>query len=87
MKLQLEISNFCGFGKSEEVVNDFLSNVRSNYKPNGKVMIKHGFSIENIQPAYCRYSVFSFAKPRIFLTSTKYFVCGSFLITSTFETV
>ena len=57
MKLQLEISNFYSFRKSEEVANDFLSNVRSNIKANGEVMIKHGFSIENIQPAPTEYSV------------------------------
>ena len=40
------------FGNFEEVVN-----VKSKFRPNGEVMIKCGFCIENIQPAPTEYTV------------------------------
>ena len=41
-----ECYNFCD---SEELVNDFLNNLRSKFRPSGFVLIKCGFIIENIQ--------------------------------------
>ena len=37
------------FTNSEEVVDDFLKNVRSRFKPSGLKLIKCSFVIENIQ--------------------------------------
>ena len=48
---------FFDFSNSEEVVNDFLNNVRSKFKASSSVMIKCGFSIESIQPAPTEYNV------------------------------
>ena len=41
-------SDYYDFHNSEEVVEDFLNNVRSKFKPSGPVLIKCGFIIENI---------------------------------------
>ena len=43
--------DFYDFTKAEEVVNDFLQNVRSKFKATVPVLIKARFTIENIQPA------------------------------------
>ena len=45
------------FSNSEEAVNDFLLNVKVKFRANGKVTIKCGSSIENIQPAATEYNV------------------------------
>ena len=39
------------FFNSDEVVNDFLFNVKRLFKPSNKVLLKGGFSIENVQNA------------------------------------
>ena len=41
--------NFYNFFNSEEVVDDFLKNVKYKFKPGGKKWIKCSFTIENIQ--------------------------------------
>ena len=48
---------FYNFSNSEEAVNDFLNNVTSKFNASGSVMIKFGFSMENIQPAPSEYNV------------------------------
>ena len=42
--------NCYNFKDAEDTVNSFLNNVRSKSKPNTEVLIKCGFSIENLQP-------------------------------------
>ena len=37
--------------RTQEVVDDFLRNVRSRFKPSGMKLIKSSFVIENIQQA------------------------------------
>ena len=49
--------NFYDFSNSEEVANDFLNNVRSKFKASDSVMIKCGFSVENIQLGPSEYNV------------------------------
>ena len=44
-------SNEYDFFNSNEVVNDFLFNVKRLFKPANKVLFKGGFSIENVQNA------------------------------------
>ena len=44
-------SNEYDFFNSDEVVNDFLFNVKRLFKPSNKVLFKGGFSIENVQNA------------------------------------
>ena len=53
-RLKFEITvnkhgEYYDFEKSEEVVNDFLKNVCSRFKPSGLKLIKCSFVIENIQ--------------------------------------
>ena len=47
---------FFDFSNSEEVVNNFLNDVKSKFKTSGSVMIKCDFSIENIQSAPSEYN-------------------------------
>ena len=42
-------SDYYNFKDAEQVVDDFLRNVCSRFKPKGKVLLKCGFLIENIQ--------------------------------------
>ena len=42
--------DYYNFENAEQVVGDFLRNVRSRFQPKGEVLIKCGFLIENIQP-------------------------------------
>ena len=54
--LEYEISTekfgeYYDFYNSEGVVDDFLNNIRSKFRPSGSVLIKCGFMIENVQPA------------------------------------
>ena len=44
-------SDYYDFFNSEKVVYEFLSNVRSKFKPNNSVIIKGSFILENIQPS------------------------------------
>ena len=46
-------SDYYNFEDAEQVVDDFLRNVRSKFKPRGDVLLKCGFLIENIQQS-CR---------------------------------
>ena len=39
------------FHDAESVVTDFLSNVKNRFEANNDVIIKVGFTIENIQPS------------------------------------
>ena len=39
---------FYNFNNSQEVVNNFLNNIRSKFKASNSVMIKCDFSIENV---------------------------------------
>ena len=41
--------DFYNFLNSEEVVDDFLRNVKYKFKPGGKKLIKRSFTVENIQ--------------------------------------
>ena len=41
--------DFYNFFNSEEVVDDFLKNVKYKFKPGGKKLTKYSFTIENIQ--------------------------------------
>ena len=41
--------DYYDFENSEEVVDDFLNHVRSQFKPSGLKLIKCSFVIENIQ--------------------------------------
>ena len=43
-----KFSEYYDFYNSEELVNDFLNNVRSKFRLSGPVLIKCGFIIENI---------------------------------------
>ena len=45
----LEKKNHYNFEDAEQIVDDFLRNVRSRFKPKGQVLLKCGFLIENIQ--------------------------------------
>ena len=52
IKYEISVKKFSedyDFQNSEELVHDFLHNVRSKFKPAGPVLIKCGFAIENIQ--------------------------------------
>ena len=42
-------SDYYNFEDAEQVVDDFLRNVRSKFKPRGDVLLTCGFLIENIQ--------------------------------------
>ena len=42
-------SSCYNFEDGEDTVNSFLNNVRSKFKPSTEVLIKCGFSIENLQ--------------------------------------
>ena len=42
-------SDYYDFHNSEEVVEDFLNNVRSKFMPSGPVLIKCGLIIDNIE--------------------------------------
>ena len=44
-------SNDYNFSNSEQVVNEFLTNVKLHFKPAGPVQIKASFTIENYQPS------------------------------------
>ena len=51
IKYQISVKKFSqdyDFQNSEELVNDFLNNVHSKFKPAGPVLIKCGFIIKNI---------------------------------------
>ena len=41
--------DYYNFGDAEQVVDDFLRNVRSRFKPKDEALLKCGFLIENIQ--------------------------------------
>ena len=41
--------DYYNFENAEQVAGDFSRNVRSRFQPKGEVLIKCGFSIENIQ--------------------------------------
>ena len=41
----------CDFYDTESVVTDFLGNVKNRFVANNGVIIKVGFTIENIQPS------------------------------------
>ena len=43
--------DYYNFENAEQFVDDFLRNVRSRFQPEGEVLIKCGFLIENIQPS------------------------------------
>ena len=45
-----KFGEYYDFYNSEGVVDDFLNNVRSKFRPSGSVLIKCGFIIENVQP-------------------------------------
>ena len=52
IKYEISVKKFgenYDFQNSEELVNDFLNNVHSKFKPTGPFLIKCGFIIENIQ--------------------------------------
>ena len=52
MKFEITVNkhgDYSDFEDSEEVVHDFLKNVRSRFKPSGLKFIKCSFVIENIQ--------------------------------------
>ena len=52
MKFEITVNkhgDYYDFENSEEVVDDFLKNVRSRFKPSGLKLIKCLFVIENIQ--------------------------------------
>ena len=57
------------FYDTESVVNDFLKNVKNRFVPNNDVIIKVGFTIENIQPTPIIISRYWSTKPY----KTKYF--------------
>ena len=42
-------SDYYNFEDAEQVVDDFLKNVRLKFKPRGDALLKCGFLIENIQ--------------------------------------
>ena len=44
-------SEYYDFTNSEQVVNEFLTNVKLHFKPSGPVQIKGSFTIENYQPS------------------------------------
>ena len=46
-----KFAEYYDFYNSEGVVDDFLNNVSSKFRPSGSVLIKCGFIIENVQPA------------------------------------
>ena len=43
------------FSNADELVDEFLKNVKLRFKSNGNVLIKCGFTINNIQPALREY--------------------------------
>ena len=43
--------DYYDFANPEELIVDFLKNIRSKFTPENHVVIKCGFSIENYQPA------------------------------------
>ena len=45
-----KFGEYYDFYNSEGVVDDFLNDVRSKFRPSGSVLIKCGFIIENVQP-------------------------------------
>ena len=47
----IKFGEYYDFNNSDGVVDDFLNNVRSKFRPSGSVLIKCGFIIENVQPA------------------------------------
>ena len=44
-------ADYYDFGNEQQVVDDFLRNVRSKFRPRSDVLLKCGFRIENIQPS------------------------------------
>ena len=47
----LKHSYHCNSQDSDSLVNDFLNNFRSKFKTSSQVIMKCGFSLENLQPA------------------------------------
>ena len=45
------------FSNADELVDEFLKNVKARYKSNGNVVIKCGFTIENTQLAPTEYDI------------------------------
>ena len=45
------------FSNAEELVDELLLNVKNKFKSNGQVVIKCGFTIQNIQPAPTEHDV------------------------------
>ena len=44
-------SDYYNFSDSEQVINEFLTNVKLHYKPQGQAQFKASFTIENYQPS------------------------------------
>ena len=44
-------ADYYDFGNEQQVVDDFLRNVRSKFRPGSDELLKCGFRIENIQPS------------------------------------
>ena len=54
LKYKISVKKFgeyYDFYNSEELVDDFLNNVKSKFRPPGLILIKCGFIIKNIQQA------------------------------------
>ena len=45
------------FTNADELVDEILKNVKVRFKSNGGVVIKCGFTIENVQPATTEYDI------------------------------
>ena len=53
-KYEISVNNhadYYDFGNAQQVVDDFLRNVLSKFRPRSDVLLKFGFLIENIQPS------------------------------------
>ena len=68
-------TDYYDFGNAQQVVDDFLRNVRSKFRPRSDVLLKRGFLIENIHPFLHENSI-SILNTRCWSTEpyqTKYF--------------